>query len=44
MGIAIVIPTNKVLEVLNQEHLSVFRKEQDEIERLRKAATPDETT
>jgi hypothetical protein len=43
MGIAIVVPVNKILEVLNQPDFISFRKQQDEAERQKKAATPDTT-
>jgi hypothetical protein len=41
MGIAIVIPVSKILEVLNQEEFVEARKKSDEAYRLQEAATPD---
>lgn len=41
MGIAIVIPCTKILEVLNQKELSEARDKNDEIERKKRAPTPD---
>ena len=43
MGIAIVVPVSKILEVLNQDELVKGRKQQDETDRLKRAATPDTT-
>lgn len=43
MGIAIVIPVSKILEVLNQSEFAEIRKKEDEIFRLQKAASPDTT-
>lgn len=44
MGIAIVIPVDKILEVINQPELVEYRKQMDEAYRLRQAATPDSTS
>jgi len=41
MGIAIVIPSTKILEVLNQRELSEVRDKEDEIEKEKRAPTPD---
>lgn len=43
MGIAIVVPSAKILEVLNQRELSEVRDREDEIERKKKTPTPDST-
>ena len=41
MGIAIVIPSTKILEVLNQRELSEDRDNSDEIAKKKRAPTPD---
>ena len=44
MGIAIVVPVSKVLEVLNQEEFTKAREKHDEVLRFQKATTPDTTS
>ena len=41
MGIAIVVPSKKILEVINQPELVKLRKRQDEIKRKETLAVPD---
>ncbi len=43
MGIAIVVPISKVLEVLNQDEFIEARKQASEAYKLKRAATPDVT-
>lgn len=43
MGIAIVVPVSRILEVLNQDEFARARDKQDEVLRLQKAATSDTT-
>lgn len=43
MGIAIVVPVSKILEVLNQEEFVKSRDKQDEVYRVQEATTPDIT-
>jgi len=41
MGIAIVVPSTKILEVLNQKELAEARDKEDKIERQKRTPTPD---
>lgn len=43
IGIAVVVPVSKILEVLNQDEFVKVRDKQNEVFRLQKAATPDTT-
>jgi hypothetical protein len=43
IGIAVVVPVSKILEVLNQDEFAKVRDKQNEVFRLQKAATPDTT-
>ena len=43
MGIAIVVPVAKILEVLNQDEFMEARKQASEAHKLKRAATPDVT-